>query len=408
MGTHEQRWDWDAFNDIQGVPWEPVPGRGLGPIRSSVEIPGDRAIPMDVPGEPPAIQSRAETIFKEDVLKHGPTVGYEGCTFMTNARYKITGEMDYRPRSDKCRERFENIWASWDDKRFDRWSRRIVQENNIPMLRDEDLAEQGDRSKRALAGQSEEDNKRSNRPRVAAESDNEFPNEPGIASGHVEPPPSTHVNHKGDANPPLSGGADHEGDGDMGCLMEVSDQFGNLCGNAKDWVGDNSKGNRHHQWDDYAKRDLAHAADCGRDVKFHVTEVYSPERVNEVVKQWGLIPGMSLDLTTNDPDDNKSWDFNDMGKANKARDIVENKRAVLLIGSPLYPAFSSWQHLDFSKMIPAQIREKVEYGVRHLEFALKLCEIQRKSRLYFLHEHPAYATSWMHVGLKEMSERSDV
>ena len=28
-----------------------------------------------------------------------------------------------------------------------------------------------------------------------------------------------------------------------------------------------------------------------------ITEVYSPERVNQVAKRWGLTPGSSLDLT---------------------------------------------------------------------------------------------------------------
>ena len=34
-------------------------------------------------------------------------------------------------------------------------------------------------------------------------------------------------------------------------------------------------------------------------------EIYAPVRVNEVVKQTGLTPGISLDLTTVDPDDGK-------------------------------------------------------------------------------------------------------
>ena len=51
----------------------------------------------------------------------------------------------------------------------------------------------------------------------------------------------------------------------------------------------------------------------------HVTEVYSPPRVTSMAARLGMIPGMSFDLTTVDPDDGKPWDFNDPGKRNKAK-----------------------------------------------------------------------------------------
>ena len=38
-------------------------------------------------------------------------------------------------------------------------------------------------------------------------------------------------------------------------------------------------------------------------ISFHITEVYSPPRVTRESERWGLIPGMAMDLTTNDPDD---------------------------------------------------------------------------------------------------------
>ena len=44
------------------------------------------------------------------------------------------------------------------------------------------------------------------------------------------------------------------------------------------------------------------------------------------------------------------WTFNNPDKTNKAKKIIEEKRAALLIGSPMCTAFSSWQHLNFSKM----------------------------------------------------------
>ena len=48
-----------------------------------------------------------------------------------------------------------------------------------------------------------------------------------------------------------------------------------------------------------------------RDVHSHVSEVYSPPRVTGLCASLGLLPGMALDLSSVDPDDGKTWDFND-------------------------------------------------------------------------------------------------
>ncbi len=45
-----------------------------------------------------------------------------------------------------------------------------------------------------------------------------------------------------------------------------------------------------------------------------IVEAYSSIRVNGMARRLGMIPGFSLDLTTNDPDDSKPWDFNSKGK----------------------------------------------------------------------------------------------
>ena len=55
-----------------------------------------------------------------------------------------------------------------------------------------------------------------------------------------------------------------------------------------------------------------------------VTEVYSPLRINAMIERIGLAPGMSLDLTTMDPEDNQPWDFNVEEKRDKARRLVES------------------------------------------------------------------------------------
>ena len=53
----------------------------------------------------------------------------------------------------------------------------------------------------------------------------------------------------------------------------------------------------------------------GKDgIRTAVMEIYSPSRINGINERMGITPGLSLDLTTNDPDDGNPWDFNDEEK----------------------------------------------------------------------------------------------
>ena len=56
----------------------------------------------------------------------------------------------------------------------------------------------------------------------------------------------------------------------------------------------------------------------------------------------GLIPGLSLDLTENDVD-GQPWDFNIKEKRDKAKRLISEKKALLVIGSPMCSAFSQIQ-----------------------------------------------------------------
>ena len=49
----------------------------------------------------------------------------------------------------------------------------------------------------------------------------------------------------------------------------------------------------------------------------HVSEVYSPPRINVTAAKIGLVPGMSLDLTQLDPHDGLPWDFTKAEKKDK-------------------------------------------------------------------------------------------
>ena len=89
----------------------------------------------------------------------------------------------------------------------------------------------------------------------------------------------------------------------------------------------------------------------------------------------------------------KPWDFNDSEKVAKAERLAREKRASLLIWSPMCTAFSSIQNLNRNK-VPPEKMELLEYGARHLDWCMKVYRIQHGSGLCFVHEHSAGASGW--------------
>ena len=136
-----------------------------------------------------------------------------------------------------------------------------------------------------------------------------------------------------------------------------------------------------------------------------VTEIFSPPRINGVAERLGIIKGISLDLTTTDPDDGKPWDFNDNAKRTKAMKMIKGKEAMLVVGSPMCKAFSQIQTMNKNKMGAEKWDQLQKEGRRHLEFCMELYTIQDVQGRYFLHEHPWGATSWNETKTKELMLR---
>ena len=97
-----------------------------------------------------------------------------------------------------------------------------------------------------------------------------------------------------------------------------------------------------------------------------VMEIYSPPRVDEVARKYGLKEGYSLDLTTVDPLDGEPWDFCKQEKRDRAERMVSDKKAMLVIGSPMCAAFSQLQTLNVRKMGEDWIENKRREARRHL------------------------------------------
>ena len=139
-----------------------------------------------------------------------------------------------------------------------------------------------------------------------------------------------------------------------------------------------------------------------------VLEIFSPTRVNGMAGRLGIVPGMSLDLTTVDPDDGRPWDFNNPAKRAKAMDMVIGKKALLLIGSPMCKAFSRLQHMNINRMDPKKWDRMISEGKTHLRWCMALYQMQMDNGMYFLHEHPWSAKSWDDASVRELMDREGV
>ena len=91
-----------------------------------------------------------------------------------------------------------------------------------------------------------------------------------------------------------------------------------------------------------------------------------------MAQRFKLIPGLALDLTAVDPDDGLPWDFDNPEKRAKAKQLVQTRKSLLLVGSPMCSAFSQLQHLTFPRMSKQEVERIINYGRKHLDFCLEL------------------------------------
>ena len=111
-----------------------------------------------------------------------------------------------------------------------------------------------------------------------------------------------------------------------------------------------------------------------RGLKAIVSEIYSPPRVTAATKllpELRLIPGFALDLTTADTD-GALWDFDSKVMRDRALNKVREQRPMLLIGSPMCTAFSTWQRVNNKIRDPVTVAAERKRAVEHVEFCVEL------------------------------------
>ena len=94
----------------------------------------------------------------------------------------------------------------------------------------------------------------------------------------------------------------------------------------------------------------------------------------------------------------------------KARALLLEEKLFMLIGSPPCTAFSSWQALNAARLgwTAKDVKRRRAEGELHVRFCCELYKLQAEANRYFLHEHPANATSWQLSEVQEMFESNGV
>ena len=78
------------------------------------------------------------------------------------------------------------------------------------------------------------------------------------------------------------------------------------------------------------------------------------------------------------------------------------EKPLLLVGSPMCTAFSTWQRVNNAFRDEATVEAEKRRAVMHLEFCIQLYREQLKNGRSFLHEHPAFASSWQAEQMQEL------
>ena len=384
----EERWSADEILNICGTPARPNPQMPGNDVPLHIHLPVEEV--SGLPEEPKPARAETEprrTYLKaKDFVKHGYTDGCEGC------RRLRAGGMAARPHTEACRTRLESILREEENPRYQRYKERADEVVWEEVQRQESQRHQagapvqGQASSSSRegggvdarsdgggggAGQHEEDREAS-LGRQEGRSDQEAVDdapmnaeeEPGVRAGKrsQEAPEDDRAQADKRAKAEETQGVKREGD---------------------DTAEERQTAMRRRLQED-EEMDPMNTEMVQSLMRVDVAEMYSPARVTEEAKRFKLQAGEAMDLTT-------GWDFRLQKHRDRAIRYIEEEQPKLLIGSPMSTLFSQLQ-----KLTPwtGQKQQRLEEHQEHVRFLVMLYRKQVEGGRYFLHEHPAHATSW--------------
>ena len=144
-------------------------------------------------------------------------------------------------------------------------------------------------------------------------------------------------------------------------------------------------------------------------VRAIVSETDSPPRVTAAAAKF--LPELrvhlvfALDLTTADYD-GQPWDFDRLEMRDRALQRFRCEEPLLLEGSSMRTAFSTWQRINDGIRGKAILEVGKRRAVTHFNFCINFYRELLRNGMCFLHEHPAFASSWQEEYMKELIRRS--
>ena len=90
---------------------------------------------------------------------------------------------------------------------------------------------------------------------------------------------------------------------------------------------------------------------------------------------------------------------------NRAIRKLSNDKPVIFIGSQMCTEYSTMNRMNHSRMPPEVVEQRIAYARKHLEFCVKLYEIQWRNGRHLLHEHPDGAGSRQEDTMKNLMRR---
>ena len=330
--TEEDRWNLELVQGMQGVPWQPIPGKPGQHIPVEIDDSGEAPDEVAENEEPPKEDARMDEgeleyqrkvhslhVSRKAISKYGTTDGCPACK-MIDKRGHLIGKLGYN-HNNTCRARI------FEKMREDPEYRRLIHKH-----------------------------------------------EPHQQAGEIEILTEAQVMEKKHSV--------------LKAIKFIEQQEKRKDSNLESQLTQTP-----------IKNMLA---------KMEVAEVYSPPRVTRMAESMGLRAGWALDLTTND-DDDRPWNFDQLEMRNRAVHKLLRDEPTLLIGSPMCTAFSQMNNnVNYPKMEPWRVQEKLQYGRKHLEFCAKLYDLQWNAGRYFIHEHPAEASSWKEPCIRRLLEKHGV
>jgi len=143
-----------------------------------------------------------------------------------------------------------------------------------------------------------------------------------------------------------------------------------------------------------------------RNGKYAVVEVFSPPRIAARARERGLSGGWSLDWMHTCPVTGMKWDLSQEHTQKRAMGMLRRDKPKLVVCSPPCTMFSMLQFLTGDPKLRCPV--KYAEALKLLNFAVRVCEEQRKAGRLFVFEHPLSATSWKTTELRALMKKEDV